>query len=46
LTSYYQKFILNFASTARPLHYLLKKEVKYEWKKEQEDAFQRLKQYL
>ncbi|CAG8791241.1 23032_t:CDS:2, partial [Dentiscutata erythropus] len=36
LASYYRKFIPNFASIARPLHHLLRKDVEYEWTHEQE----------
>ncbi|CAG8657620.1 2126_t:CDS:2, partial [Cetraspora pellucida] len=46
LASYYRKFIPNFAAVARPLHLLLRKCVKFEWRKDQDDAFNKLKQYL
>ncbi|CAG8572991.1 15262_t:CDS:2 [Dentiscutata erythropus] len=46
LALYYQKFIANFASIACPLHHLLKKDVKYKWKQEQEDAFKQLKSHF
>ena len=41
--SYYRRFIPNCSRIAFPLHKLLKKDVKFEWKPEQEYAFQHLK---
>ncbi|CAG8461277.1 5404_t:CDS:2 [Dentiscutata erythropus] len=41
-----KKFIPNFVSIACPLHQLLKKNHQFEWKQEQEDVFNRLKNQL
>ncbi|CAG8549549.1 18030_t:CDS:2 [Cetraspora pellucida] len=41
-----ETFIKGFATIARPLHELLKKDVKFEWEKDQNDAFETLKEYL
>ncbi|CAG8607260.1 15551_t:CDS:2, partial [Gigaspora rosea] len=41
-----EKYIPKFTSVARPLHYLLRKDIKFEWKVEQENAFKPLKGYL
>jgi hypothetical protein len=46
MISYYRRFILNCSGIAFPLHKLLKKGVKFEWKPEQEHAFQHLKDKL
>ena len=43
LANFYRKFIKDFSKIARPLHDLTKKDRKFEWKKEQENAFQELK---
>ena len=42
--NFYQKFILNFSALARPLHDLTKKGVTFHWRKEQDDAFVKLKE--
>ena len=42
--NFYQRFIPNHSKKAKPMNDLLKKGVPFEWKKEQEDAFQELKQ--
>jgi hypothetical protein len=44
--SYYRRFIPNCSRIASPLHKLLKKDVKFEWKPEQEHASQHLKAKL
>ena len=44
--SYYRGFIPNCSSIAFPFHKLWKKDVKLEWKPEQEHAFQHLKAKL
>ena len=44
--NYYHKFIKNFAEIAIPLYTLSRKDVKFTWKKEQEDAFNQLKDKL
>ncbi|KAF7492236.1 Transposon Ty3-G Gag-Pol polyprotein [Sarcoptes scabiei] len=46
LASYYRKLIENFASIAQPLYRLMKKEVKFVWSKQEEEAFDLLKQKL
>ena len=38
LLSYYSKFIPNMASTLAPLYHLLKKDVRWQCTKEQEEA--------
>jgi hypothetical protein len=46
IASYYRKFIPNFSRIAAPLHALLKANMSFEWKEEQELAFQTLKDKL
>lgn len=46
LTSYFRKFIQNFAQIARPLTELTRKGVDWQWGPDQEQAFQTLKQRL
>jgi len=43
LANYYKRFIKNFTKIAAPLHMLVRKEQKWKWKKEQEEAFRKLK---
>jgi len=43
LANYYRRFIENFARIAAPLHMLVRKEQKWKWKREQEEAFEKLK---
>nr|GEU29840.1 putative reverse transcriptase domain-containing protein [Tanacetum cinerariifolium] len=43
LAGYYRPFIANFSKIAKPLTSLTEKNLKYEWGKEQEEAFQTLK---
>jgi len=43
LANYYRRFIKDFARIAAPLHMLVRKEQKWKWKKEQEEAFEKLK---
>ncbi|GJX87867.1 putative reverse transcriptase domain-containing protein [Tanacetum coccineum] len=45
-SSYYRRFIANFSKIAKPLTSLTQKNQKYEWAKEQEEAFQTLKDKL
>ena len=40
---YYRKFILNFATIAKPLFKLLKKNVEFKWGKAENDSFEELK---
>ncbi|UYV72084.1 hypothetical protein LAZ67_9001766 [Cordylochernes scorpioides] len=43
LSSYYRRFIRNYADIARPLNALLSKGTKFEWNTAQEGAFRKLK---
>ena len=44
LANYYRWFIEDFASIARPLHNMVKKDKKWEWTEKQEKAFKELKE--
>ncbi|XP_067647345.1 retrovirus-related Pol polyprotein from transposon 17.6 isoform X4 [Eurosta solidaginis] len=46
LCTYYRRFVPNFSSVAHSLHELTRKNKAFEWKKEQEGAFQTLKERL
>ena len=46
LASYYRRFICNFSKVANPLFALTKKGVVYEWTKQCQDVFERLKDLL
>ncbi|EXX71174.1 gag-pol fusion protein [Rhizophagus irregularis DAOM 197198w] len=46
LASYYRRFVPGFSRIATPLNKLLKKGVAYSWGKEQQVAFEQLKQTL
>ena len=46
LAGYYRKFIKNFAAKAQPLTVLTKKDTEWIWSREQEEAFQLLKDCL
>jgi len=43
LANYYCQFITGFATVARPLHDMVKKDKKWEWTEKQEEAFKELK---
>ena len=43
LANYYRRFIKEFATVARPLHNMVKKDKKWEWTEKQEEAFKELK---
>jgi len=43
LANYYCRFIEGFATVARPLHDMVKKDKKWEWTEKQEEAFRELK---
>jgi len=43
LANYYRRFIKDFARIAALLHMLVRKEQKWKWEKEQEEAFEKLK---
>ena len=46
LANYYRRFIKNFASIASPLTALLRKNAKFQWTVECQNAFDTLKQAL
>uniref|UniRef100_A0A5S6Q0Y0 RNA-directed DNA polymerase n=1 Tax=Trichuris muris TaxID=70415 RepID=A0A5S6Q0Y0_TRIMR len=46
LASYYRRFVKNFAAIAAPLHRLLRKDSKWVWNQDCEQAFQQLKRNL
>ena len=46
MVGFYQKFINNYAGTARPLYDLLKKGTKFTWRPSQEEAFNVLREAL
>ena len=43
LANYYRRFIKNFAQIARPMNMLMRKDVKQQWRKEQQKTFDKLK---
>ena len=44
LVNYYCRFIEDFASIARPLHDMVKKDKKWDWTEKQEKVFKELKE--
>lgn len=46
LVGYYRKFIKNFSEVARPIYELLKKGQPFQWKRDQQEAFEILKKRL
>jgi len=44
LANYYRRFIEGFATVARPLHNLVKKDKRWEWTEREEKAFKELKE--
>ena len=44
LTNYYRRFVKDFAEIVRPMHRLVHKEEKWNWRTEQKGAFRRLKE--
>jgi hypothetical protein len=46
LATYYRKFVKDFSAIATPLTALLHKDKPYNWEKEQQSAFEQLKQHL
>jgi len=44
LANYYRRFIKDFAQVARPMNTLTRKDVKWQWRKEQWQAFDKLKE--
>ena len=43
LTNYYRRFVKDFATIAKPLHWLVKKNKRWNWGEKQENVFQDLK---
>ena len=43
LANYYRRFIKDFAQVARPMNMLIRKDVKWQWRREQQDVFDDLK---
>ena len=43
LANYYRSFIKDFAQVARPMNMLTKKDIKWQWGREQQQAFDKLK---
>ena len=46
LCNYYRSFVPNFAALATPLNKLLRKGIPFEWEKEQEEAFVKIRALL
>src|ERR1043165_5937488 len=46
LFNYYRKFVKKFSEKAKPMNKFLRKGIKFEWKEEQEKAFEVLKEKL
>ena len=46
LCSYYRKFVKDFATVAKPLHDLTKKDCQYVWSAQCQEAFKKLKESL
>ena len=46
LTSYYRRFVPNYAKVAGPLHQLTKKDAPFNWTEECEKSFNKLKQLM
>jgi len=44
LANYYRRFVKDFAKIAKPLHQLVRKDEKWKWGEEQEEAFAKLKE--
>jgi len=44
LANYYRRFVKDFAKIVKPMHKLVRKDEKWNWKEEQEKAFEQLKQ--
>jgi len=44
LANYYWRFVKDFTKIAKPLHQLVRKNEKWKWEKEQEEAFTKLKE--
>ena len=46
MANYYHQFIEGFASIARPLHNIVKKDKKWDWTEKQEKVFRELKEWF
>ena len=46
LSGYYRRFIKNYAKVTKPSNILLEKDVKFHWRKEQQEAFKEIKNLL
>jgi len=44
LAKYYRQFVKDFAKIARPLHEMMRKEIKWSWREKQQKAFEELKE--
>jgi len=44
LANYYRRFIKDFAQIARPMNMLMRKDVKWQWRREQQKVFDELKE--
>ena len=44
LANYYRRFIKDFAQVVRPMNILTRKDVKWQWGKKQQQAFDKLKE--
>jgi len=44
LTNYYRQFVKDFAKVAKPLHEMIKKDVKWNWREKWQKAFEKLKE--
>jgi len=42
-TNYYRRFIKDFTQVVRPMNILMRKNVKWQWRKKQQQAFDKLK---
>uniref|UniRef100_A0A914E5V9 RNA-directed DNA polymerase n=1 Tax=Acrobeloides nanus TaxID=290746 RepID=A0A914E5V9_9BILA len=46
MVNHYQRFVPNLSTLRKPLDYLTKKEVKFNWGREQANAFEKIKEVL
>jgi len=46
LATYYRKFIYHFTHMAKPLHKLIRKDIKFHWTTKEEEDFIKLKKAL
>jgi len=42
LANYYRQFVKDFVKIARPLHEVMRKEIKWNWKEKQQEVFEEL----